>query len=130
MEELGKELDALMSSKLNVIEEAATLSANEAATGEYLVCLFLLLVDDERYGPHQDVVRQQFLGGRAGVPQQRPDGQEADDGFCSGDRRCEAQALGEWLVGRGLCGDKGTRVCRLLCLWEEAPWGMQVFFPT
>lgn len=40
-EELGKELDTLKSDELKAIKEVATLSANEAATGEYMVCLFL-----------------------------------------------------------------------------------------
>ena len=51
VEELGKELVALLSGELKTIEEVATLSTKEAAQGEYLVCLFLLLADDEGYGP-------------------------------------------------------------------------------
>ena len=48
VDELGKELSALTSDELRVTEEAATLVAKNAATGEYLACLFLLLADNER----------------------------------------------------------------------------------
>ena len=51
VEESEKEPSALTSDEFKVIEEVATLSVKEAATGEYMVCLFLLLVNGERYGP-------------------------------------------------------------------------------
>ena len=51
VEDPGKELTALTPYELEAIKEEATLNAKEAAQGEYLACLFLLLADDEGYGP-------------------------------------------------------------------------------
>ena len=51
VEESRKELVLLTSDKLKAIDKAATLCVKEAAQGEYLACLFLLLTDSERYGP-------------------------------------------------------------------------------
>jgi hypothetical protein len=63
VEESGKELSELSSTELKVIKEATVLAAKEAATGEYLVCLFLLMAEDERYGPLKTQLDNNFLIG-------------------------------------------------------------------
>ena len=61
LKESGMELAKLTQAKLKMIEEEATMNAKEAAQGEYLVCLFLLLTDDERYGPLKAQLDTNFL---------------------------------------------------------------------
>ena len=51
VEDSGKELAALLPVELKAIQEVTTLSTKEAVPGAYMVCIFLLLADDERYGP-------------------------------------------------------------------------------
>ena len=63
VEESGKELSALTSGELKAIEEATTLNSKEAAQGEYLVYMFLLLTDDERCGPFKTQLDNNFLMG-------------------------------------------------------------------
>ena len=61
MEKSGKELGLLTSAKLDVIKGAATLSARETATGDYMLCMLLLLADNERYGPLKTQLDNIFL---------------------------------------------------------------------
>ena len=51
VKELWMELAELTPAELKTIKEEATLNAKEAAQGEYLACLFLLLADNERCAP-------------------------------------------------------------------------------
>ena len=50
VEKVGQLLAKLTSRDLNDVEETATKAVKEAATEEYLVCLFLLLADDNVFG--------------------------------------------------------------------------------
>ena len=64
MEELEKELAALLSGELKTIEETVTFSAKEGAQGEYLAYLaylFLRLADNQRYGPLNTQLDTNFL---------------------------------------------------------------------
>ena len=51
VEGTGKDLAELTAAEIDTIKTEATTAAKEAVQGEYLACLFLLLADDERYGP-------------------------------------------------------------------------------
>ena len=68
VEESGKVLTALTPADLEAIEEEATLYAKETTQGEYLVCLFLLLADTERYGPIKTQLDNNFLMGKQEYP--------------------------------------------------------------
>ena len=61
VKDLGKELSTLSTDELKEIDEAAILDAKEAAQNEYLACLFLLLAEDERYGPLKTQLDNNFL---------------------------------------------------------------------
>ena len=59
----GKTLVELMEGEVTVVDAVATEAAKEAATGEYLVCLFLLLADDDRFGLLKTELDNIFLMG-------------------------------------------------------------------
>ena len=61
VEGTGKDLAELTAAEPKTIETETTTAAKEAAQGEYLTCLFLLLVDDERYGPLKTQLNNNFL---------------------------------------------------------------------
>ena len=63
-----KDLAALTVTELETIETEATTSAKEAEQREYLACLFLLLVDDERYSPLKTQLDNNFLMGKQEYP--------------------------------------------------------------
>ena len=63
MEKTGKPFKDLMPKELKVVKDQATKVEKEAVTGEYLVCLFLLLADVERYGLHKTQLDSNFLMG-------------------------------------------------------------------
>ena len=117
-----------MSGKLKTIEEVTTLSAKEATQGEYLACLFLLLADNERYGPLKTQPDNKFLVGKQEYPSNVLTAKRLMTDFFSGDRRREAQASGEQPVECGPLQDKGqehTLVSHVLLLWREISWGIQ-----
>ena len=68
VEETGRDLVGLTAIELEAIETETTASAKEAAQGEYLVCLFLLLADNERYGPLKTQLDNNFLMGKQEYP--------------------------------------------------------------
>ena len=68
VKETGMELVKLSEAELKKINEEATTNAKEAAQGEYLACLFLLLADDERYGPLKTQLDNNFLMGKQEYP--------------------------------------------------------------
>ena len=63
LEKTGNKLNKLTPAELNVVKEAATVAAKEAAPREYMVRLFLLLTDDKRYGPLKTYLDTNFLMG-------------------------------------------------------------------
>jgi len=67
-EETGRDLTELTAAELETIKTEATTSAKEAAQGEYFACLFLLLADDERYGPLKTQPNNNFLMGKQEYP--------------------------------------------------------------
>ena len=68
LEKRGNELSKLTPAELKVVEEEEILTAKEAAPGEYLTCLFLLLADDERYEPLNLQLDNNFLMGEQEYP--------------------------------------------------------------
>ena len=64
----GKALSALTPDEVDELEEKSTEAAKEAATSEYLACLFLLLSDDERFGPLKNELDNNFLMGEQEYP--------------------------------------------------------------
>ena len=68
VEETGQDLAALAAAELETTETEATMNTKEAAQGEYFACLFLLLVDDERYGPLKTQLDNNFLMGKQEYP--------------------------------------------------------------
>jgi hypothetical protein len=60
----GKKLKDLLATELTGIEEKATKGAKEAATGEYLTSLVLLLAGNERYGLLKTQLDNNFLMGK------------------------------------------------------------------
>ena len=58
----------LTPANLEEIEEEATLNAKEEAQGEYLACMFLLMANDERYGPLNTQLDNTFLMGKQEYP--------------------------------------------------------------
>ena len=68
LEKTGKELSELTPAEVKAVKKAATVAEEEAATGEYLVCLFLLLADNERYGPLKTQLDTIFLMGEQEYP--------------------------------------------------------------
>ena len=68
VEETGKDLAGLTMAELKTIETEATLGAKDAAQGEYFTCMFLMLSDDERYGPLKTQLDSNFLMGKQEYP--------------------------------------------------------------
>ena len=65
-------LSVLTPATLEAIKEEATLNANEVTQGEYLTCLFLLLVDDASYCPLKMQLDNNFLMGKQEYPSNVP----------------------------------------------------------
>ena len=107
MEESGKELTALTPAELEAIKEETTLNAKEAAQGEHLVCMFLLLPDDERYGPLKTQLDVNFLMGKQEYHSDVLTSKRLMTDFVPATGVSETQAPGEWFIQRGLHRDKG-----------------------
>ena len=82
----------------------------KAATGEYLSCRFLLLTDNDKFGPLKTELDNICFDRGAGMPQQRPSRQTADDGHRPGGRGDKATERAGKGNGHGVCRDEGVAV--------------------
>ena len=64
VKESGMDLDELTQAEIEAFKEEATTNVKEAAQGEYMVCLLLLLADNERYDPLKAQLDNNFTMGK------------------------------------------------------------------
>ena len=101
-----------------------TKAANEVVTYEYLVYVFILLVDNKRYNPLKAQSDNILLMGKQEYPGNVMPTKRLMTDYVPTISTTKQRSKPAEPNRSGLCGDKGQEqvVPHMLMLWKSAPW--------